>query len=75
MKLNKEKVTKENIYKFLKDNTNKGLVINLICLFILVIVVFTVPNIWLKLGIYYLCWFLIVKFYDKVVNFLFRDIL
>lgn len=71
---NKSKLTKENIFKFLKDATNKGLIINLLCLMILIVVIFLVPNIWLKLGIYYICWFIIIRFYDKVVNFLFRDI-
>lgn len=70
--INKEKMTKENVYKFLKDNTNKGLIINLLCLFILIIVLWLVPNIWLKFLIYYLLWFIILKTYDKVVDLLFR---
>lgn len=74
MKINKEKLTKENIYKFLIDTQNKGLIINFLCLLILVIVIFTVPNLFVKLGIYYICWFLIVKFYDKAIKYLFRDI-
>lgn len=51
LKINKEKLTKENLYKFLKNNENKGLIISLLCLFILIIVVFLVPNLWLKLVI------------------------
>lgn len=73
LKINKEKLTKENLYKFLKNNENKGLIISLLCLFILIIVVFLVPNLWLKLVIYYICWYVIVKTYDKVVDFLFRN--
>ncbi len=75
MKLNKEKLTKENLYKFLVDNVNKGLIINLLCLLAFVVICIFVPHFWLKLAIYYVFWFVLIKIYDKAVNFLFRDVL
>lgn len=75
MKLNNEKLTKENLYIFLMDFGNRGLIINLLCLIAMVLIFAFVPNMWLKLLLYYAFWFAVVKTYDKVVDFIFNKIL
>lgn len=75
MKLNKEKITKENIYKFIIDKENKSLITTFLCFLGMILIFIFVPHFWLKLVIYYIFYFILIKFYDKAVNFLFRDIL
>ena len=71
----KKKINKENIYKFVVDKENKPLILTFLC-FLGMLVIFTIiSNLWIKIGIYYLFYMIVVKCYDKAVNLIFRDIL
>lgn len=75
MKFKKEKLTKENLYKFLKDNNNKNLIITLFLIAFLILFLLFVKNMWVQLILYYLSYYILKKYYDKVVDYLFRDII
>lgn len=75
MRLKKEKLTKENLYKFLKDNNNKNLIITLFLIAFLILFLLFVKNMWVQLILYYLSYYILKKYYDKVVDYLFRDII
>ena len=73
---NRRKVKKEDIYNFLIDKENKSLIIAFSS-FIVLVLIMTLGsslNFFLKLLLYYVFYAVFLKKYDKVVNFLFRDI-
>ena len=76
MRRNKRKVTKEDVYKFLLDKENKGIIVSFSCFIVLVLIMLLGNSIHflLKLLLYYIFYAVIIKKYDKIVNFLFRNI-
>lgn len=73
-KIYKSKFTKENWYKFLTDRTNKLLVINFLSIVSLFLCVLFISNFVMKLLVYYILYLIIVKYYDKVINVLFKKV-
>lgn len=73
MKRNKEKITKQNLYKFMTDKENKALIIAFLSFLGMIIIFSVISGLWQKIILYYLFYVLVVKKYDKAVNFLLKD--
>ena len=73
MRKNKEKITKANIYNFMVDKENKSLIIAFLSFLGMIVIFSVISGLWQKIILYYLFYVLVVKKYDKAVNFLFKD--
>lgn len=73
MKRNKEKITRENIYRFMIDKENKALIIAFLSFLGMIIIFSVISGLWQKILLYYLFYVLVVKKYDKAVSFLLKD--
>lgn len=73
MRKNKEKITKTNIYNFMIDKENKTLIISFLSFLGMIIIFSIISGLWQKILVYYLYYVLVVKKYDKAVNFLLND--
>lgn len=75
LRKNRRKVEKIEIYKFMVDSENKNLIQTFLAFLGMIFIFAVVPNFWLKLLVYYIYYFLVIKKYDQVVDYLFRKTL